>query len=130
MALDTRRKDILESAGKFVSQAFARGSHAVAERADHYAILARDIGELLADRGEPQGAELFTALSARASDLSTYFEAADGARLWHDARKITREQTWLVGGIGAVAGLALARAIRASGQKRSSWALGEHVGEL
>lgn len=114
--------NLLRAAQTVVGQTVDRGTGLVADRVEHYSNVAREIGDILRDRGEPQAAEVVQGLSQRATDVARYLRNSDGSRLWTDLQNFARGRTWLLTGVGLVSGMALARAVRtASSGSTNGW---------
>lgn len=95
-----------------VNQAVDRGTGMLADRIEHYTNVAREIGDILRDRGEPQAADFVQSLAQRGTGVARYFRNSDGGKMWADAQEFARGRTWLLTGAGFIGGLALARAVR------------------
>lgn len=104
--------DLLRRSGGVVNQAVDRGTSMLADRIEHYTNVARDVGQTLRTREEPQAAAFVEMLSQRGNDVARYLRGRDGARLWNDAQDFARGRTWLLAGIGFVTGVAAARTVR------------------
>ncbi len=84
----------------------------LADRVEHYTNVAREIGDILRERGEPQGAEFVQSIAGRGMEAARYLRNNDPAAMWNDAQDLVRGKTWLLAGAGFLGGLALARAVR------------------
>lgn len=104
--------DLLRRSQTMMNRAVDRGSTLLADRVEHYTIVARDVCETLRQRGEPQAAYAVETLAGRASDVARYLRASDGSQLWADVQQFSRDKGWLLAGAGFLGGLAAARAVR------------------
>jgi len=66
----------------------------------------------------PQMAGLIEAAAERVEQLGGYLEHTDGDRLLRDAEDFARRRPWMVAGIGLLAGIAAARFLKASSERR------------
>lgn len=99
--------------GGMVNQAIDRGTDVLADRVEHYALVAREMCDVLRQRGEPQAAEMLETGVNRMTDVTSYLRQSDGTRLMSDVQEFARGRTWLVAGVGFMGGILAARAIRA-----------------
>ena len=104
--------DLLRRSQTMIGQAVDHGTGLLADRVEHYTNVAREVGEVLRDRGEPQAADAIQTLSERGTQIARYLRNNDGAKMWADAQDLARGRTWLLTGMGLVGGLAIARAVR------------------
>lgn len=104
--------DLMRRSQTMINQAVDRGTSLLADRVEHYTNVAREVGDVLRERGEPQAADLVQGLAQRGQDAARYFRSRDGVALWSDAQDFARGKTWLMAGAGLVGGLAVARAVR------------------
>lgn len=112
VSLEQTGSTLLQRSGSMVGQAVDRGTGLLADRVEHYTNVAREIGDILRDRGEPQAADMVQTLSQRGTQVARYLRNNDGGKMWSDVQNLTRGRTWLLTGVGLISGLALARAIR------------------
>lgn len=112
--------DLLQKSQSIVNQAVDRGTTMLADRVEHYINLAREVGDVLRERNEPQAADLVQTLAQQGSQVSRYLRNNDGSRIWSDAQSFSRDKTWLLAGIGFVGGLAAARTLRSASESASS----------
>ena len=84
----------------------------LADRLEHYVNLAREVGDVLRERDEPQAADMLQLAAQRGSEVTRYLRNNDGAQLWSDVQLFARDKTWLLAGLGLIGGLAAARTIR------------------
>lgn len=112
--------DLLQRSQTMIGQAVDRGTGMLADRVEHYVNVARDVGGVLRERGEPAAADFVETLSRRANDVARYLRTSDGTRIWSDAQDFARSRQWLLTGVGFVGGLAIARAVRST-QSQSTW---------
>jgi len=99
--------------GGIVNQAIDRGTDVLADRVEHYAGVAREMCDVLRQRGEPQAAQMLQSGVDRLTDMTGYLRESDGTRLMADVQDFARGRTWLVAGLGFMGGILAARAIRA-----------------
>lgn len=104
--------EIVRRSQGMINQAVDRGSGLLADRVEHYTNVARDIGDILRERGEPQAADVVSMVAQRGIDVARYLRNSDPAGMWTDAQDLMRGRTWIMAGAGFLGGLALARAIR------------------
>lgn len=95
-----------------INQAVGRGTGLLADRIEHYTNIAREVGDILRDRGEPQAADVAVMVSERVQGMARYLRNSDGTQLVSDLQDALRGRTWLLTGVGFVSGLAIARAVR------------------
>jgi hypothetical protein len=106
------RSDLLRRSQSMMSQAVDRGTGMLADRVEHYTNVAREIGDILRERGEPQAADMMQVLAERGTSAARYLRNNDGTKMWNDAQELARGRTWVLTGAGFIGGLAIARAIR------------------
>lgn len=123
MAVSFDTGEIVRRSQGLISQAVDRGTGLLADRVEHYTNVARDVGQILRERGEPQAAEFVDNMSQRAGGVARYLRTTDSATMWNDAQDIARGRTWLLAGVGFLGGLALARTVRtaSSGDEQRGW---------
>jgi hypothetical protein len=112
MAVSIDTGEIVRRSQGMINQAVDRGTGMLADRVEHYTNVAREIGDILRQRGEPQAAEMLDLVSQRGLDVARYLRNNDPARMWNDAQDLARGRTWVLAGAGFLGGLALARAVR------------------
>jgi hypothetical protein len=112
MTVGFDRKEVVRGTQNAINQAVSRGTGLIADRVEHYANVARDVGGMLRERGEPQAGELVEYLSSRANDAANYLRNNDPQQVLADVQDATRGRTWIVAGAGFLSGLAIARAVR------------------
>ena len=95
-----------------INQALDRGTGLLADRVEHYTTIAREVGDILRERGEPQAADLAAVVAERTQGMARYLRNSDGTQLLSDLQSAVRGRGWLLTGVGFVSGLALARAVR------------------
>lgn len=120
-SLEQTRGEILRRSQTMVSQAVDRGSGMLADRVEHYTNVAREIGDILRERGEPQAADMVSSLAERGIGVARYLRNSDGTKIWSDAQDLARGRTWLLTGVGFLGGLALARAVRTAADGNAGW---------
>ena len=71
-------------------------------------------------RSEGQGmpARVVDEVARRADDLGSYLQEAHADRFLHDLEAFARRRPWVAAGIGALAGFAASRFVRASSDRR------------
>lgn len=109
---DQTRSEVLRRSQSMMNQAVDRGTGMLADRVEHYTNVAKEIGDILRDRGEPQAADVVQSLAERGQSAARYLRNNDGMKMWSDAQDLARGRTWVLTGAGFIGGLALARAIR------------------
>ncbi len=112
VSYDQTRNDLMRRSQSMINQAVDRGTGLLADRVEHYTNLAREIGDILRERGEPQAADMASGLAERATGMARYLRNNDGLQMLSDLQNAARGRTWLLTGVGFVSGLALARAVR------------------
>jgi len=112
MAVSFDRGEIVRRSQGMINQAVDRGTGMLADRVEHYTNVAREIGGILRERGEPQAADLVEAVSQRGIGVARYLRNNDPASMWNDAQDLARGRTWILAGVGFLGGLALARTVR------------------
>lgn len=120
-SMEQTRGEILRRSQSMMNQAVGRGTGMLADRVEHYTGIAREIGDMLRDRGEPQAAEMVGALAERGNGIAQYLRDSDGPKMWADAQEFARGRTWLLTGAGLLGGLALARAVRTAADGGRNW---------
>jgi hypothetical protein len=125
MAVSFDRGEIVRRSQGMINQAVDRGTGMLADRVEHYTNVAREIGGILRERGEPQAADLVEAVSQRGIGVARYLRNNDPASMWNDAQDLARGRTWILAGVGFLGGLALARTVRTATsdyeQRGGSW---------
>jgi hypothetical protein len=104
--------DLMGRSQAAINQAVDRGTTLLADRVEHYTNVARDVSEVLRERGEPQAAGVVETLAQRVGDVARYLRTSDGTALWSDVQMFSRDKGWLLAGAGFLGGLAAARAVR------------------
>lgn len=112
MAVSFDTGEIVRRSQGVINQAVDRGTGVLADRVEHYTNVAREIGEILRERGEPQAADVVESISERGIGVARYLRNNDPASMWNDAQDLARGRTWLLAGVGFLGGLALARTVR------------------
>lgn len=120
MAVTLDTNDLLQRSQTVVNQAVDRGTSLLADRVEHYINIARQVGDVLRERNEPQAADLVQAAAERANSVASYLRNNDGMRIWSDAQDFARDKTWLLAGAGFLGGLAAARTIRSAADMNGS----------
>lgn len=115
ISLGQTGEELVKRSQTFIGQAVGRGTGMLADRVEHYTNVAREISDILRQRGEPAAADMVQTISQRAEGMAGYLRRTDGSQIWNDAQAFARERTWLITGVGFVSGLALARTIRNAG---------------
>ena len=125
MAVSFDRGEIVRRSQGMINQAVDRGTGMLADRVEHYTNVAREIGGILRERGEPQAADLVETVSQRGIEVARYLRNNDPASMWNDAQDLARGRTWILAGAGFLGGLALARTVRTATsdyeQRSGSW---------
>jgi hypothetical protein len=125
MAVSFDRGEIVRRSQGMINQAVDRGTGMLADRVEHYTNVAREIGGILRERGEPQAADLVETVSQRGIEVARYLRNNDPASMWNDAQDLARGRTWILAGAGFLGGLALARTVRTAAgdyeQRSGSW---------
>lgn len=112
MAVSFDTGEIVRRSQGMINQAVDRGTGMLADRVEHYTNVARDIGDILRERGEPQAADVVQSVAERGIDVARYLRNNDPTTMWSDAQDLLRGRTWLLAGAGFLGGLALARTVR------------------
>jgi hypothetical protein len=112
MAVSFDTGEIVRRSQGMISQAVDRGTGMLADRVEHYTNVAREIGDILRERGEPQAADMVQSVAQRGVDVARYLRNNDPATMWNDAQDLARGRTWMLAGVGFLGGLALARTVR------------------
>ncbi|MFN2450534.1 MAG: hypothetical protein ABR508_12225 [Candidatus Baltobacteraceae bacterium] len=106
--------DLMRRSQSMINQAVDRGTGLLADRVEHYTTVAREVGDILRERGEPHAADMAAMVAERAQGMARYFRNSDGAQLLGDLQTALRGRTWLLTGIGFLSGLAIARGVRSA----------------
>lgn len=112
MAVSIDTGEIVRRSQGMINQAVDRGTGLLADRVEHYTNVAREIGDILRDRGEPQAADIVQSVAERGTGVARYLRNNDPVNMWNDAQELARGRTWLLAGAGFLGGLALARTVR------------------
>ena len=112
MAVTIDTGEIVRRSQGMINQAVDRGTGMLADRVEHYTNVARDIGDILRERGEPQAADMVQIVAERGISVARYLRNNDTMTMWNDAQELARGRTWLLAGAGFLGGLALARTVR------------------
>lgn len=112
MAVSFDTGEIVRRSQGMINQAVDRGTGMLADRVEHYTNVARDIGDILRERGEPQAADVVQSVAERGIGVARYLRNNDPTAMWNDAQDLLRGRTWLLAGAGFLGGLALARTVR------------------
>jgi hypothetical protein len=112
MAASFDTGEVVRRSQGMINQAVDRGTGMLADRVEHYINVAREIGGILRDRGEPQAADVVDNIAERGMGAARYLRNSDPAMMWNDAQEMVRGREWLLAGAGFLGGLALARTIR------------------
>jgi hypothetical protein len=112
MAVSIDTGEIVRRSQGMINQAVDRGTGMLADRVEHYTNVARDISDILRERGEPQAADIVHSIAERGIGVARYLRNNDTVNMWNDAQDLARGKTWLLAGAGFLGGLALARTVR------------------
>jgi hypothetical protein len=112
MAVSFDTGEIVRRSQGMINQAVDRGTGVLADRVEHYTNVAREIGEILRERGEPQAADFVELIAERGIGVARYLRNTDPSGMWNDAQDAARGRTWILAGAGFIGGLALARTVR------------------
>lgn len=118
MAVTFDTGEIVRRSQGVINQAVDRGTGMLADRVEHYTNVAREIGDILRERGEPQAADMVQIVAERGVQVARYLRNNDTMTMWNDAQDLARGRTWLLAGAGFLGGLALARTIRTATSER------------
>ena len=72
----------------------------------------------LRSEGKDTPARVVDEVARRADDLGSYLQAAQADRFLHDIETFARRRPWVAAGIGALAGFAASRFVKASSDRR------------
>ena len=72
----------------------------------------------LRSEGQEIPAKVVDEVARRADDLGTYLQGAQADRFLHDVETFARRRPWVAAGIGALAGFAASRFVKASSDRR------------
>jgi hypothetical protein len=115
-------QDVAQSAGsrtqEMVRNQIDERSTQVGEEVTSVAEGLRAVGDQLREKDNSRGAQLAVQAAEKAEGVGGYLRESDADRLLHDAEDFGRRQPWLVLGGGVILGIAAARFIKASSQKR------------
>lgn len=106
------KNDMVSRSKSMINDAVGRGTGLLADRIEHYTNIAREVGDILRERGEPQAADLAVSVSERVQGAARYLRNSDGTQILGDLQDALRGRAWLLTGVGFVGGLAIARAVR------------------
>jgi hypothetical protein len=120
MAVSFDTGEIVRRSQGMINQAVDRGTGLLADRVEHYTNVARDIGDILRERGEPQAADVVQSVAERGIGVARYLRNNDTTTMWNDAQDLLRGRTWLLAGAGFLGGLALARTVRTAATEYQS----------
>lgn len=112
MAVSIDTGEIVRRSQGMINQAVDRGTGMLADRVEHYINVAREIAEILRERGEPQAADLITNVAQRGTGAARYLRNSDPSMMLNDVQDLARGRTWILAGAGFLGGLALARTVR------------------
>lgn len=120
MTYEQTKNDVVNRSKTMINQAVGRGTGLLADRIEHYTNIAREVGDILRDRGEPQAADVAVMVSERVQGMARYLRNSDGTQIVSDMQDALRGRAWLLTGVGFVSGLAIARAVRTGADYASS----------
>lgn len=112
MAVSIDTGEIVRRSQGMINQAVDRGTGMLADRVEHYTNVAREIADILRERGEPQAADMIATVAERGTGVARYLRNNDPQAMWNDAQDLARGRTWILAGAGFLGGLALARTVR------------------
>jgi hypothetical protein len=110
----TASTDLISRTGGLVNQAVSKGTGLLADRVEHYVNVAREVSDVLRERGEPQAAEFIDSAAGRVNSMARYLRNSDGSQLLSDAQAFAQGRTWFLAGLGLMGGMLAARAVRAA----------------
>jgi len=120
VSYEQTKNDMVRRSQSMINQAVDRGTGLIADRIEHYTSLAREVGDILRERGEPQAADWASIVAERTQGMARYLRNSDGTQLLGDLQEAVRGRTWLLTGVGFVGGLAIARAVRTAADYNSA----------
>lgn len=112
VSYEQTKSEMVRRSQSMINQAVDRGTGLLADRIEHYTNIAREVGDILRERGEPQAADWASIVAERTQGMARYLRNSDGTQLIGDLQDAMRGRTWLLTGMGFVGGLAIARAVR------------------
>jgi ElaB/YqjD/DUF883 family membrane-anchored ribosome-binding protein len=125
-AASTAQEKVGEKAGELRSQGRERLRHELDTRTTSVGQDTRSLAEALrsgTDRlrseGRTPAAGIADGVADRVERLGDYLERSDGDAMLRDAERLARSRPWVFAGLGAIVGVATARFVKASSDRRS-----------
>ena len=124
-AISDARHEVAEKAHELRDAADTRFREQVDQRSTQFGEQVQALGEALATgasqlrgQGKESPAQFAQQAAERVEQLGSYLTSSDSNRLLTDIERFARQRPWLTAGIGALAGFAASRFVKASSERR------------
>jgi ElaB/YqjD/DUF883 family membrane-anchored ribosome-binding protein len=127
-AAQDRAADLKETGTSRLSEQLDQRTTQVGSQARTLAQSLRKSGDDLRQEGNTGAAGAAERAAERVERLGGYLEEKRGDEIVHDVEAFARRRPWALAGLGLVAGMAVARFVKASSEKRYAGPVGESYG--